>query len=720
MIRQYELVDRVKAYDKSADEALLNRAYVYAMKMHGSQTRHNGDPYFSHPIEVAGILTALKLDSDTIATALLHDTVEDTSATLDDIEDKFGDEVAALVDGVTKLTRLELASEETRDAENFRKFFIAMSQDVRILLVKLADRLHNMRTLHFHPRSKSRKRIAQETLDIFAPLAGRIGMQDFREELEDLAFAEIFPEARESIINRLSFLTDESDDLIERIKSGVRQVLVDSGVDVEIIGRQKKPFSTWRKLQRKEISFEQLSDLVGFRVVVNSVDECYRTLGVLHQKWKTVPGRFKDYISTPKTNGYQSIHTTVIGPEQQRVEVQIRTRQMHDVAEYGVAAHWAYKERMKLKSKGDGSSEDDPYRALGRLVDMLEHGDSPEEFLEHTKLEMFMDQVFCFTPKGDLIALPIGASPVDFAYAVHTNVGDTCIGTKVNGVTVPLHTRLKNGDSVEILRSSAQKPEPTWEGIAVTGKARSAIRRFVRESERSEFMTLGRDVIQQFFAREQQEFTNKGLEYAAKRLSLENADEVLVQVGQGHITGQDVLTAVYPGIRSRARRARQSLKKAVGLGPNDAPVPIKGLKSGLAVHLGECCYPVPGDRIVGIIDPGKGVKVHTIDCATLETHQETQDQWIDLSWEPKASETVRMTGRIRANLHHEPGALGAMCTRVADYDGNIINIRMTERRTDFFEVIVDIEVDDAKHLTHIIAALRANPLIKSAKRVRGS
>lgn len=722
MIRQYELVDRVKAYDRKADEAMLNRAYVYAMKMHGTQTRHSGDPYFSHPLEVAGILTDLKLDTDTVVTGLLHDTVEDTLATLDEIEMHFGGTIASLVDGVTKLTQLELSSEETQQAENFRKFMMAMSKDVRVLLVKLADRLHNMRTLKHHPKAESRRRIAQETLDIFGPLAGRIGMQDFREEMEDLAFEELFPEARESITKRLSFLTVESDDLIERIKDQITETLSKKNIEAVVIGRQKKPFSTWRKLQRKEISFEQLSDLVGFRIIVSSVDECYKAIGILHQKWKTVPGRFKDFVSTPKSNGYRSIHTTVIGPERQRVEMQIRTRDMHDIAEHGVAAHWAYKDRVS--NSGNGEDENmgdyDPSKFLSRITELLEHAATPEEFLEHTKLEMFMDQVFCFTPKGELIALPLGASPVDFAYAVHTRVGDTCVGAKVNGVTVPLHTQLMNGDSVEILRSTAQKPEANWEAMVVTGKARSAIRRFKRETERSEFVRLGMELVEHVFRKEEQELTDKGLDFAAKRLNRESGEDVLMGVGQGHLTAQDVLVAVYPGIRSRTSWARKSFRRAVGRRAQPAAVPIKGLKPGLAVHMSECCYPIPGDRIVGILEAGKGINVHTIDCGTLESFQESQDQWIDLSWETKTDEIVRMVGRIRVVLHNEAGALGALCTRIADYEGNITNIKISERRSDFFDVVVDIEVEDVKHLTHIVAALRANPLIESVRRVRGS
>lgn len=721
MIRQYELVDMVRAYDPNVDEALLDRAYVFSMRAHGSQTRHSGDPYFSHPLEVAGILTELKLDSATIATGLLHDTVEDTAASLEEITKVFGEEVAGMVDGVTKLSLLELSSEETKQAENFRKFMIAMSRDIRVLLVKLADRLHNMRTLHHHPKEASRRRIAQETMDLYAPLAGRIGMQDVRDELEDLSFGHLFPEARESILSRLSFVTGESGQLIEETRKVIADALRRGGVDATVSGRQKRPYSTWRKLQTKEISFEQLSDIIGFRVILSDAEECYQALGVLHRKWKTVPGRFKDYISIPKANGYQSIHTTIIGPKQQRVELQIRTEEMHEIAEFGIAAHWLYKERQSDLELNDDvvKPKSNPYESLSRFVELLDESDNPEEFLEHTKLEMFLDQVFCFTPNGDLIGLPTGATPIDFAYAVHTDIGDTCVGAKVNGVPVSLYAELQNGDSVEILRSGTQSPDPQWAGIVVTGKARSAIRRFVRDAERSEFIRLGRNLAIQTFGREGQEFTDKGLEHAAKRLNMDDPEEILVQVGNGTLTGYDVLTAVFPGQSVKARRARKSFRL---LNRNRAPsltVPIHGLKPGLAVHLSICCHPIPGDRIVGIREPGKGVNVHTIDCAKLATHADTQDDWIDLSWDKDASERMRTIGRIRAFLQHEAGSLGVLCTRIADFDGNITNIKIHERRSDVHEVVVDIEVEDLQHLTHIVAALRANPRVRSVRRVRG-
>ncbi len=713
MIRQFELVERVKSYDPNADEDALNRAYVYAMKVHGSQTRESGDPYFSHPIEVAGILTDLKLDDNTIITALLHDVVEDTEATLKDVEQKFGKDIGRLVDGVTKLSRLELQSEQTKHAENFRKLVVAMSEDIRVLLVKLADRLHNMRTLESVKSPDKRRRIARETMDIYAPLAERIGMQRFKDELEDLAFAQLNPDARDSIQARMEFLKRTGEDLPDRIVGQLKRTLAEDGTEAWVSGRVKSPYSIWRKMQRQNVAFEQLSDLVAFRVVVESVEHCYQALGILHSRYPVVPGRFKDYISTPKPNGYRSLHTGVIGPERQRDEVQIRTREMHEVAEFGVAAHWKYKQASQ---QVDGRQ----YRWLRELLDILEHASNPEEFLEHTKLEMFQDQVFCFSPKGDLIALPRGSTPVDFAYAVHSEVGDTCVGSKVNGRMVPLRALLKNGDQVDIITSRAQTPSPDWETFVVSGKAKSRIRRFVRMKQREQYGELGRQMLQKAFRQEGYEFTEKAIEGVRKKFHCEAAADVYAEVGQGHRTAREVLLAVFPGVKDSKKsdtivpigraRARQGKGK-------DSAVPIKGLIPGMAVHYARCCHPLPGDRIVGIVTTGKGVTVHTIDCETLERFQDTPERWVDLAWDV-VGEADRLLGRLYVVVANEPGSLGSLSTIIGKNQGNISNLKITNRSIDFFEMLIDVEVSDVKHLTNIIAALRATPVITSVERAR--
>ncbi len=713
MIRQFELVEKVRSYDPGADEGLLNRAYVFAMKAHGSQTRASGDPYFSHPLEVAGILTDLKLDSASIATALLHDIVEDTEASLSDIEMLFGPDIARLVDGVTKLTRLELQSEQTKHAENFRKLLLAMSEDIRVLLVKLADRLHNMQTLHFVKNPDKRRRIARETMDIYAPLAERIGMQRFKDELQDLAFAELNSDARESILARLDFLREQGGDLLERVREQLALELEDGGVKAQVSGRVKSPYSIWRKMEQRNLSFEQLADTVAFRVVVPTVGDCYQALGVLHSRYPTVPGRFKDYISTPKPNGYRSLHTGLIGPEQQRIEIQIRTREMHEIAEFGVAAHWKYKQGAQMV---DGRQ----YRWVRELLDILDHASNPEEFLEHTKLEMFQDQVFCFTPKGDLIALPSGATPLDFAYAVHSEVGDTCVGAKVNGRMVPLRTRLANGDQVQIVTSKAQTPSPDWEKFAVTGKARARIRRFVRAKEREQYIELGRNMLEKVFRQERQDLTEKALKGGLKKLKADSIQDLHFSVGTGNLSAMDVVHAVYPGTKERS-----GWRKVVSIGrakakrdkAQDHAIPIKGLIPGMALHYAHCCHPLPGDRIVGIVTTGKGVTVHTIDCDTLQTFAETPERWVDLAWDVDGS-SVPFLGRLHVVVANEPGSLGNLSTVIGKNDGNISNLKITNRSIDFFEMLIDVEVKDLKHLTDIMAALRAMSVITSVERAR--
>lgn len=713
MMRQFELVERVRAYDPHADEDALNRAYVFSMKAHGSQKRASGDPYFSHPVEVAGILSQMRLDAASIVTGLLHDTVEDTVATLEDIERLFGPDIARLVDGVTKLSRIELQSDQTKQAENFRKLLLAMSEDIRVLLVKLADRLHNMRTLRFIKDPEKRRRIARETMDIYAPLAERIGMHQMKDELEDLAFAELYPEARESIIARLAFLKEKGSALVEQIEAELRETLTKGGVAAQVSGREKTPYSIWRKMQRKNVAFEQLSDIMAFRVVVDDLPSCYNALGVIHSAYPVVPGRFKDYISTPKPNGYQSLHTGVIGPERQRIEVQIRTRDMHDVAELGVAAHWSYKQ-------GTPNTEGRQYRWLRELLDILEHASGPEEFLEHTKLEMFQDQVFCFTPKGDLIALPRGATPVDFAYAVHSEVGDTCVGAKVNGRLVPLRTQLANGDQVEIVTSKTQTPSPTWERFVVTGKARARIRRFIRLQQRQQYLDLGRSILQKAFRQEGHELQETRLEEALKKFGVPTLEDLYAKVGEGHVTGREVVHAIFPPKQEGKPAKVVPLSRARKKASAENAVPIRGLIPGMAVHFAGCCHPLPGDRIVGIVTTGKGVTIHTIDCETLESFADAPERWLDVAWNAaRDGENAVHVGRIDVTLGNEPGSLGSLTTIIGKNGGNITNLKITNRSLDFFELLVDIEVQDVKHLTNIIAALRAAPSINSVQRARG-
>ena len=711
LMRQTELVERVKSYDPGADESLLNRAYVYAMKAHGKQFRASGDPYFSHPLEVAAILTDLKLDVPTIVTALLHDTVEDTYVTLDDVKENFGEEIVGLVDGVTKLSQLELFSERTKQAENFRKLMLAMSNDIRVLLVKLADRLHNMRTLNFVEKPEKRERIAQETVDIYAPLAGRIGMQNMREELEDLAFAELDPEARNSIVTRLARLDAQSGDRIGRIADQLKHKLDEDGISATVYGRAKRPYSIWRKLKDKQLNFEQLSDIFGFRIIVGTTDECYRALGVLHTRWRMVPERFKDFISTPKTNGYRSIHTTVIGPEHQRVEVQIRTGDMHDVAERGVAAHWRYREDVREKDHAAEAA----YQWLREMVELLEHGNSVEEFLEHSRLHMYQDQVFCFTPMGDLISLPKGATPIDFAYAVHTDVGNTAVGAKVNGAHAPLHTQLRNGDQVEIIRTKDQTPSPLWEQFVVTGRARFEIRKYLRHAQRDENIGFGRKILEKTFTDEHRALTDKVVGEVAKKLRLPKPDDLLAEVGRGQLRANEVLEAAYPELRLDPARGRQRPAS----GQKGRSISIKGLTQGVSYDLGQCCHPLPGDRIVGLVVPAKGVVIHTIDCAELETAEAAMEDWLDVSWGPHAADSGANVARVLVRVKNEPGSLAAVATVIGNNEGNIFNLKVAARNPLYFEFLIDLQVRDLAHLENILGALRVNASVESVERVRG-
>ncbi|MGX7743617.1 RelA/SpoT family protein [Rhodopseudomonas parapalustris] len=726
MMRQYDLVERVRSYNPNTDEDLLNRAYVYAMMAHGEQTRASGDPYFSHPLEVAAILTNLKLDDATIVAALLHDTIEDTEATRTEIDTMFGPEIGALVEGLTKLKRLELVSREAKQAENLRKLLLAIADDVRVLLIKLADRLHNMRTLEFVPPA-ARQRIAEETLDIYAPLAGRMGMQEMREELEDLSFRSLDPEAFTVVMQRLDALAERNRNLIGEIESQLSANLARHGITAEVTGRRKRPFSIWTKMERKSVGFEQLSDIYGFRVVLDNVEACYRALGVVHTTWPMVPGRFKDYISTPKQNDYRSLHTTVIGPGQQRVELQFRTREMNQIAEYGIAAHAFYKD-------GAGSPtellnrESNAFAWLRHTIEMLSESSNPEEFLEHTKLELFHDQVFCFTPKGKLIALPRKANVVDFAYAVHTDVGNSAVGCKINGKFAPLSSELQNGDEVEVLTSPVQSAPPAaWESLARTGKARAAIRRATRVAMRDQYAGLGRRIVERLFARAKIDYADDKLKGALPRLARASVEDVMASVGRGEMKASDVARAMYPDYKeeriARFGGKKDAPDKAVGkpieTGKVSPVIPIGGLHSGLPVKFAPNGGAVPGDRIVGIVTPGEGITIYPIQSPALTEFEEEPERWLDVKWDIDDSTPQRFPARLFVQNVNEPGSLAQIAGVIAEHDGNIDNINMSRRSPDFTELTIDLEVYDLKHLSAIIAQLRAKDVVAHVERVNG-
>lgn len=693
MLRQYELVERVKEYDPDADEALLNRAYVYTVQKHGSQKRASGDPYFSHPVEVAGLMTDLKLDQETIITALLHDTVEDTLATIEDVEKNFGPKVARLVDGVTKLSKIEQMPEDERAAENLRKFLLAMSEDLRVLLVKLADRLHNMRTLHHIKNPDKRRRIARETMDIYAPLAERVGMYEYMREMQLLAFEQLEPEAYDIITKRLEQLRQTDTGQVDRIALDIKQALSEAGLDVGVWGREKHPYSIWRKMAERHLPFEQISDIMAFRVLTENPEDCYRALGKLHRTFQFVPGRFKDYISTPKNNGYRSLHTTLFYDRSMRVEVQIRTREMNQTNEFGLAAHWAYKQG------------DRPDGAVGWLRDLIEIVDAShdaEELLEHTKLAIYQDRIFAFTPRGSLFQMPKGATAVDFAFAVHTDLGAQTVGAKINGRHMPLRTPLNNGDVVEIIKSGNAQPQLSWLGFVVTGKARAAIRRAVRMKERDEVAEIGRKLFDEIVERLPTKVGKKAIAQATERLEFAEVEDMMYAIGSSKLSDRDVMEAIVPG-------STADMPKELSQG---RAISIKGLTPGVAFELAQCCHPVPGDRIVGLRIKGVGVQVHAIDC--LELANGVDADWVDLSWGERSRGAI---GRLNIVLYNRAGTLAEMAGVFARNNSNVINLELTHRDEPFHTYEVDIEVQDLAHLTRIISSLRASDAVAQADRI---
>ncbi|MDG1880533.1 MAG: bifunctional (p)ppGpp synthetase/guanosine-3',5'-bis(diphosphate) 3'-pyrophosphohydrolase [Paracoccaceae bacterium] len=701
MINVENLIDLTNSYNPHSDKELLRRAFDYAKKMHKGQLRRSGEPYFTHPFAVAMQLAEQHMDDATLTTALLHDTIEDTKSTYSDIKINFSEEIAELVDGVTKLTNLELGSVESAQAENFRKLLLAMSKDLRVLLVKLADRLHNMRTIrHMDPEKQLIK--ARETMDIYAPLAGRMGMQFIREELEDLSFRVLNSEARSSIMRRFVSLRSKSGDVITKIADDIRKALNTNDIAGEVTGREKKPYSIWRKMEEKQEGFSRLSDIYGFRIITKNEVDCYRALGAIHQRWRSVPGRFKDYISQPKSNGYRSLHTAVSGRDGKIVEVQIRTNEMHQVAETGVAAHWSYREGERSENK----FAVDPFVWISEITESFSNTEDQDEFLEHVKLEMFADQVFCFTPKGDVVKLPRGATPLDFAYNIHTRIGDGCVGVKVDGKRVPLWTRLRNGQSVEIITAKGQKPQAAWTDVAVTGRAKTAIRRSLKTENRENFLRLGKEFARVAFENVGKKPTNKALSTVAKMFALKTADDILVALGSAELTGAQVIEVLYPELLRKNSVDEIEPSKA-----------IIGLMSDQSAQRSVCCEPLPGERIVGILTKGRGVMIHTIDCDNLAAYDQVQDRWIDLHWSEGNHQALNEV-LINITIGNDAGVLGRICTLIGEQNANISDMRFEEKQPDFYKIAVSIEVRDVKHLHNVVTSLNADTDVAEVTRHR--
>ena len=703
------IIEKMRAYHTSVDADRLARAFDFGRVAHDGQTRASGEPYFTHPIAVANILADMRLDEESIITALLHDTVEDCDVTLDTLDSEFGGDVAQLVDGVTKLSRLAIKTlPSSAQAENFRKLLLAMSEDVRVLLVKLADRTHNMRTLSFIPKPEKQIRIARETMDIYAPLAERIGLTQIQNELEESAFEVLHGEMRQSILTRLEFLTSEAKITIPTISVELEATLERIGIECSVTGRLKSPYSIWRKMQNKAVTMEQLADIVAFRILVPSSEDCYRALGQLHQNYPTVMGRFKDYISTPKRNGYQSLHTGLLGPQNHRIEVQIRTPDMHRVAEHGVAAHWQYKD-------GQLGGPGRKFKWVQELVGLLDEEAGADEFLEHTKMDLYRDQVFCFTPRGDLIALPRGATAVDFAYAVHTQIGETCVGVRINGKTRQLATELQNGDQIEIQTASQAKPRAEWESFVKTGRAKSAIRRFHRAQRVTEFSRIGRALIEKTFRKYDRPFRSRALEQVLSAFGVTRVEEVFALVGEDRLSPLRVLERLHPDVVVEESGGWGDRKRDWERHPK---LKIDGDDAGTAVTIARCCHPLPGEAIVGIFTTGKGITVHKVGCSTLSKFSDAPELWLDVSWEKDSLR--RVSGRLNTVLTNEPGSLASLATVISQQGGNISNIHLTDRSPDFFRFELDLEVNDVEHMRAIIAVLQANKYVESVERANST
>ncbi|MFL2833983.1 MAG: RelA/SpoT family protein [Alphaproteobacteria bacterium] len=701
-MRENELVDRITTYNPKVDSSAVKKAYKFGMLMHGDQLRESGDPYFSHPIEVANILAELNLDTSSVICALLHDTIEDTKATINDIKENFGKEVSKLVDGVTKLNKLESKPDQSKAAEDFRKLILASSSDIRVLLIKIADRLHNMRTLKYLKNKDRRKRIASETLEIYAPLAARIGMHEIREELEDLAFSELEPEIRAILFERIKVSKKKNNKIVKDISGKIAKVLKDNKVSSIVSGREKSIYSVWLKLENKSKSLEQLSDLFGFRVYVDDIEECYGALGVLHQNWQAVPGLFKDYISTPKKNGYQSIHTTLVGPNNHRVEVQIRTKKMHEINERGLAAHWAYKDKKSLNDNDLTSIS-----WMADLIDILQRDGATDEFLENTRLELSHDQVYCFTPKGRLIALPGNSTALDFAFALHTDLGLFCSGVIINGEKKPRRTKLSNGDEVEIIKSKTPVSLDSYEDLVTTGRSKSSIRKAIKENKIKNQRLLGKEIIKSVFSSHRKKPTRDILERSFGPLSVRSLLELYQLVGSGKSSGSDVYDYVYPNTKRKKKRKRFYGK--------NVSLPISGLLPDMSVGFQEDSFLVPGDKIIGITDPSKGITIYYAKDESLHAFDDNPEKILRLEWKKQID--VTFTARIVLSIINEVGSLGVISAAIADYGGNISNLNLTEKDTDFYNLRVDIDVDDKKHIDNIVKSLKGLPEISSIERI---
>ena len=699
-------LELITSYLDNVEKDKVRHALRLSQEAHSNQLRNSGDPFITHPLEVAKILTSIKLDADSIVAGLLHDTLEDTDLNIEEISKNFGNQIVELVSGLTKINKFSLKVKNQKFGENYKKLILATTKDLRVILVKLADRLHNMRTIEFIKDENKKTKIALETLEVFAPLAQRLGMKEWQDELEDISFEVINPDAKKTIIERLEYLKSKDDNIIDEIRYELKKIFFQEDLFCKVEGRIKSPYSIWNKIKNKNISFEQLSDIMAFRVITNSTRECYRCLGIIHRQYPYIQGRFKDFISAPKSNGYRALHTSVMGPKNKKIEIQFRSNIMEQIADFGVASHWKYKDPKKIKEK-----DAKEYKWVYDLVDSMNSSVSQDELIQNSKLKVFQNDIFVFTPKGDLIELPKNATPVDFAYAIHSQIGDKCVGAKINDKLQPLKTILKNGDQIEIITSKNSQPSPLWQRFAVTTKVKSQLRRFFRFKKKEEHIIFGREILLNYFQKENYEFNKKIEQKILEDFNYKTIEDVYALIGSGEITALSVIKKIYPEYNYiPISKFSENIQN---------PIKLKGLTAGMSYHLAGCCSPLKGDSIVGIVTAGIGVAVHTLDCDTLSSYQDAPDRWLNISWNNQNNLDTVSNARIVVVLFNKPGSLGKVTTVIAKNNGNISNILFSVRKPDFFEIIIDIEVRDANHLQNIIAALRMEKEVSSLERLKG-
>ena len=698
-----ELLAQLRDYLPEDQVAIVERAYEYAADAHRGQRRLTGEPYIAHPVAVAAVLAELRMDYQTLAAAILHDVIEDTEVAKADLTERFGEEVAQLVDGVSKLTQIRFRSKAEAQAENFRKMVLAMVEDIRVILVKLADRLHNMRTLGVMPPAK-RRRIAGETLDIYAPIAARLGINSIRLELEDLGFKSMYPTRYRVIGRRLKQVRGNQREIFRRIHEDFRQGLDQVGLDARVESREKHLYSIYRKMQRKNLSVAEVLDMYGFRVIVDSVDDCYRVLGIVHNIYKPVPGRFKDYVAIPKANGYQSLHTTLFGPQGVPIEVQIRTREMDRIAESGIAAHWLYKENGGFDV---GPEEVRAREWLRGVMEMQEGSGSSMEFLENVKVDLFPDEVYVFTPRGDIRRMPRGSTAVDFAYAVHTDLGNRCVAVKIDRRLAPLRTRLANGQTVEIITGEQARPNPAWLNFVVTAKARTAIRHYLKNLREGEAVQLGRRLVLQALGdmnRELSDVPEQRWAELLREMELESRDELYAQIGLGRRMAPIVARALIPD---------ESVTAEETAGGEGSPLAIQGTE-GMVVSLARCCYPIPGDPIMGYLSQGRGIMIHREDCGNLAEFRNEPDKWIEVQWEKDLEREFSVA--IRVDVENRPGVLAQMAATMSEQGSNIEHVNVQEREPHVTTLHFVFNVADRRHLARIMRSIRKmSPVLRISR-----